>query len=241
MSTIVRERREGVEILRLDRPDVRNAMNTELLGELLAALIALGEDDTLRALVLSTTTDRALSAGADVAEELDHAGGVARMELFTSLYTRLEAFAVPTVAVCVGNCVGAGAEIAAACDLRVAGENLKLAWAGGRLGVPVGPARLVPLVGLSRAKELILTGRVVGAEEAGRIGLVQRVVGEAEAEATAFALALEASQGPPEAMRRLKAMFGELERTADRVAHENALLVEFQRHGAGLPTRHTTE
>ena len=129
------------------------------------------------------------------------------MELFTSSTRALEAFAVPTVAVCVGNCVGAGAELAAGCDLRVAGENLKLAWAGGRLGVPVGPARLVPLVGLSRAKELILTGRVVGAAEAGRIGLVQRGCGEAEAEATAFALALEASQGPPEAMRRLKAMF----------------------------------
>ena len=133
--------------------------------------------------------------------------------------------------------VGAGAEIAAACDLRVAGDNLKLSWAGGRLGVPVGPARLVPLIGLSRAKDLILTGRVVGAEEAERIGFVHRLATAAEAEAVAFDLALEASQGPPEAMRVLKRMFRDLEKSSDRVTYENALLVQFQRHGAGLPRR----
>ncbi|MEO6496663.1 MAG: enoyl-CoA hydratase/isomerase family protein, partial [Solirubrobacteraceae bacterium] len=137
--------------------------------------------------------------------------------------------------VCVGNCVGAGAELAAGCDLRVAGDNLKLAWAGGRLGVPVGPARLVPLIGLSRAKELILTGRVLGAEEAERIGLAHRVAPSADAEAAAVALAEEASQGPIEAMRGLKGMFRGLEHSSERVAMENELLLEFQRHGAGLP------
>lgn len=226
-----------MEIVRLDRPEARNAMNSALLGELLAVLGELAADPELRALVLSTTSEQALSAGADVREELDAAGGVARMEAFAALYAALDAFPAPTVAVCVGNCVGAGAEIAAGCDLRVAGDNLKLAWAGGRLGVPVGPARLVPLIGLSRAKELILTGRVVGAEEALRIGLAHRVAPAAEAEPAAVELALEASQGPPAAMRDLKAMFRELERTADRVERENELLVDFQRTGAGLPRR----
>ena len=240
MSTIERERREGIEIVRLARPEVRNALDTATLAALLAALEVLTADPDLRALVLSTTSETALSAGADVGEDLDAAGGVARMELFTRVYATLDAFSAPTVAVCVGNCVGAGAELAAGCDLRVAGDNLKLAWAGGRLGVPVGPARLVPLVGLSRAKELILTGRVVGAEEAERIGLAHRVVAAGEAEAAALELAAQASQGPPEAMRRLKAMFGDFERTAERIALENELLLEFQRHGAGLPTRHTS-
>jgi enoyl-CoA hydratase/carnithine racemase len=237
VSTIERERRDDIAIVRLDRPEVRNALDIAMLTELLSALGELAADASLRALVLSTTSDAALSAGADVGEDLDAAGGVARMELFTRLYTALDAFPAPTVAVCVGNCVGAGAELAAGCDLRVAGENLKLAWAGGRLGVPVGPARLVPLVGLSRAKELILTGRVVGAEEAERIGLVHRVATAAEAEVAAVELAGQASQGPPEAMRRLKAMFGDFERTAERIALENELLLEFQRHGAGLPRR----
>ena len=237
MTTLQRERRDAIEIVRLDRPEVRNAMNTELLAELLGALEELAADQELRAMVLSTTSERALSAGADVGEDLDHAAGVARMERFAEVYAALDAFPAPTVAVCVGNCVGAGAEVAAGCDLRVAGDNLKLAWAGGRLGVPVGPARLVPLVGLSRAKELILTGRVVGAEEAERIGLAHRVAPAAEAEAAAVVLAEEASQGPLQAMRDLKGMFRDLEGTAARIDAENALLVNFQRTGSGLPRR----
>jgi enoyl-CoA hydratase len=232
---VERIREDGVEVLRLDRPERRNAMDTELLETLLSALDELGADDDLRALVFSTTSERALCAGADVAEELDAAGGLARMELFAQLYAAVEAFPLPTVAVCVGNVVGAGAELAAGSDLRVGGDNLKLAWAGAKLGVPVGPARLVPLVGLSRAKELILTGRVVGMEEAGRIGLLQRTAPAAEAERVALELAREIAGHPPEGLRRLKRMFRELGDSERRVAYENELLVAFQREGAGLP------
>src|SRR3954464_4975627 len=175
MAPIQRERvAEGVEVLRLDRPQARNAMNSELLAAVEAALRELAADDTLRVLIFSTTDVKALSAGADVREELDAAGGVARMEAFGRFYAAVEAFPLPTIAVCVGNVVGAGAELAAGCDLRVGGDNLHLAWAGARLGVPVGPARLAPLVGLARAKELILTGRVVGLEEAAALGLLAR-------------------------------------------------------------------
>src|SRR5215218_8807705 len=183
MSTLARERLDaGIEVLRLDRPQVRNALDRPTLRLLEEALTELAADDQLRALVVSTTSPAALSAGADVGERLGPAEGVARMEAFARLYAALDAFPVPTVAVCVGHCVGAGAEMATACDLRVAGDNLRLAWPGGRLGVPVGPARLVPLVGLSRAKELILTGRVVGMEEAERIGFLHRTAPAAEAE-----------------------------------------------------------
>jgi len=158
------------------------------------------------------------------------------MQQFARMYAAVEAFPVPTIAVCVGNVVGAGAELAAGCDLRVGGDNLKLAWAGAKLGVPVGPARLVPLVGVARAKELIFTGRVVGMEEARELGFLHRSAAAAEAEAVALELAREIAPYPPEGLRRLKTMFRELERTADRVAYENELLVAFQREGAGLPT-----
>ncbi|HEV2811673.1 MAG TPA: enoyl-CoA hydratase/isomerase family protein [Solirubrobacteraceae bacterium] len=224
-------------VLRLDRPEVRNAMDSALLAALLDALEELAADDALRALVFSTTSERALCAGADVAEELDHAAGVARMEAFTRLYAAVEAFPAPTIAVCVGNVVGAGAELATGCDLRAGGDNLKLAWPGARLGVPVGPARLVPLIGLSKAKELILTGRVVGTEEAEALGLLHRTAPAEEAEAAALRLATEIAQHPPEGLRRLKRMFRDLEDTAARVAYENELLNEFQREGAGLPRR----
>ena len=226
-----------MDVLRLDRPEARNAMDTELLRALLDALEDLAADADVRVVVFSTTSERALCAGADVREELDHAGGVARMEAFAALYSAVEAFPAPTIAVCVGNVVGAGAELAAGCDLRVGGDNLKLAWAGAKLGVPVGPARLAPLVGVSRAKELIFTGRVVGMAEAQALGLLHRTAPAAEAELAALALAGEIAPHPPEGLRRLKRMFRDLGDTAARVAYENELLVDFQREGAGLPRR----
>jgi enoyl-CoA hydratase/carnithine racemase len=228
--SLQRERRGAVEVLRLDRPARRNAMDTALLDALLAAIAEVAAGDGLRALVFSTTDPAALSAGADVGEDLDHDGGVRRMQRFTELYAAVEAFPVATIAVCVGNVVGAGAELAAGCDLRVAGPNLKLAWAGARHGVPVGPARLVPLVGVARAKELIYSGRVVGAEEALALGLVHEIAGDADARA----LELAASLGD---VRGLKALFRELDAGAARVAAENAALMRFQREGAGLPRR----
>ena len=237
MSTLARERLDAsIEVLRLDRPQVRNALDRATLALLEEALAELAADDALRALVMSTTSPAALSAGADVAERLGPDEGVARMEAFARLYAALDAFPAPTVAVCVGHCVGAGAEIATACDLRVAGDNLRLAWPGGRLGVPVGPARLVPLIGLSRAKELIFTGRPIGMDEALAIGLVQRTAPAARAEEAAIALAAEVAAHPPDGLRRLKALFAELDGGGARTARENEVLVDWQRHGAGLPS-----
>jgi enoyl-CoA hydratase/carnithine racemase len=236
MASLQRERLDrGIEILRLDRPEVRNALDSATLAELEAALAELSADDALRVLVLSTTNERALSAGADVAEELDRNAATARMEAFTRVYAAVEAFAAPTICVCVGNVVGAGAELAAGCDLRVGGDNLKLAWAGARLGVPVGPARLTPLVGLAAAKDLVLTGRTLGMEDARALGLLARTAPAALAESAALDLARSLAANPPEGMRRLKAMFREVTGAAGHVARENAVLVEWQRSGGGLP------
>jgi len=235
MTSVLRERREDIEILRLNRPEKRNALDTPTLHLLNDALRELSEDDEVRAVVLSTTSTTAFCAGADVTEPLDAAGGVARMEAFAELYRLVEQVPVPTIAVCVGNCVGAGAEIIAGCDLRVAGDNLKLAWAGARLGVPVGPARLTQLVGLSRAKELIYTGRPVGADEAVAMGLAQRKAPADEAEAIALELARLVSRQSPDGIRTLKEMFRELEGIPDRITYENERLLDFQRNSVGLP------
>jgi len=240
MTDIVRERAApGIEVLRLDRPAQRNALDSATLSALLAALAELAGEPEPPVLVLSTTSERALCAGADVNETLDREGGVARMEAFARLYAAIEAYPAPTVCVCVGNVVGAGAELAAGCDLRVGGDNLKLAWAGARLGVPVGPARLAPLIGLSRARDLVFTGRVIGAPEALQLGFLSRACAVEQAEAQALALAGEIAANDGPGVRRLKQMFRDLEglRAADRVAHENEILVEWQRHGAGLPAK----
>jgi enoyl-CoA hydratase/carnithine racemase len=225
----------GVVVLRLDRPERLNALDSALLFELVEALEHLSVDEELRVVVFSTTSVRALCSGVDVKEELDDAGGVARMKLLSQFLAALEAFAVPTIAVCVGNCIGAGAEIVAGCDLRIGGDNLKLAWTGARLGVPVGPARLTPLVGVARAKELIFTGRTIGAAEAAAIGLLHETVAPEEAEPAALRLAAHVAAHAPEGVALLKAAFRELDGAQGRVAHETELLEVFQRKGAGLP------
>jgi enoyl-CoA hydratase/carnithine racemase len=228
---------EGIAVVRLNRPEKRNALDSATLQLLNDILDELAADDTLRVLVLSTTNTRALCAGADVGEALDADAGIARMAAFTRMYSGLDAFPVPIIAVCVGNCVGAGAEIIAGADLRVGGDNLKLAWAGARLGVPVGPARLAPLIGTSRAKDLVFTGRVVGMDEAERLGLLHRTASADEAEDVAVQFAHEIAAQSAGGIRVLKQMFRDLERTGERIGHENERLMYFQQHGAGLPRR----
>lgn len=236
MTSLLHERiPDGIEVLRLNRPEKRNALDTATTRLLNERLAAIASDPDVRVVVVSTTSTTALCAGADVSEPLDAAGGVARMEAFAELYRLADEVPVPMIAVCVGNCVGAGAEIVAACDLRVGGDNLKLAWAGARLGVPVGPARLTQLVGLARAKDLIYTSRAIGMEEAAAYGLLQATAPAEEAEARAIDLAVSLTRQSPEGLRTLKQMFRELEGNADRVDYENEKLLAFQREGTGLP------
>jgi enoyl-CoA hydratase len=225
----------GVALVRLDRPEARNAINTQMLEEILGHLAAARDDERVRVLVVSSTDHMALSAGADVREELEADGRVRRMELFARVYDELTAYPKPTVAACHGSCVGGGAEIAVACDLRVGGSNLRMRFPGGALGVPVGPARLVTLCGLSVAKYLLLTARDVSAEEALRWGLVHRVAPAATTEAEALRLATGVAENPPEAVARLKRMLHEWDGVEERSRAEGEGQVEWERSGPGLP------
>ena len=227
----------AVALLRLQRSQARNAINTTMLEELLGHLASAREDDGVRVLVVSSDDHMGFSAGADIKEELDAEGRVRRMELFAQLYDEVTSFPKPTVAACHGAVVGGGAEIAVACDLRVAGGNLRLRFPGAALGVPVGPARLVTLCGLSTAKYLLLTARNVGADEALRLGLVHRVAPAARTEEAALELAAEVAEHPPEVVSRLKRMLLEWDGVVDRSAEEGRGQVEWQRSGPGLPYR----
>ena len=160
-----------------------------------------------------------------------------RMELFALLYDELTGFPKPTVAACHGACVGGGAEIAVCCDLRVAGGNLRLRFPGGALGVPVGPARLVTLCGLSVAKYLLLTAKEIDADMAYRWGLVHKVVPAARTEEAALQLAGQVAANPPEAVARLKRMLHELDGVEDRSGAEGEGQVDWARSGPGLPYR----
>jgi enoyl-CoA hydratase/carnithine racemase len=226
---------KGIALLRLERAEARNAINTEMLDELIAHLDRAKADADARVLVISSNDHLGLSAGADVKEKLDEEGRVHRMELFARLYDELTAFQKPTVAACHGSVVGGGAEIAVACDLRVGGSNLRMRFPGAELGVPVGPARLVTLCGLATAKYLLLTSRSVSADEALRLGIVNRVAPAAATEDSALALAAEVAAHPPEAVARLKAMLHRWDGVVERSADEGRGQVEWQRTGPGLP------
>jgi enoyl-CoA hydratase/carnithine racemase len=226
---------QGVALLRLERPEARNAIDTQMLVELLAQLASARDDDAVRVLVISSSDQMGLSAGADVKERLDEEGKVRRMQLFADLYDAIVAFSKPTIAACHGDVVGGGAEIAVACDMRVGGANLRLRFPGAALGVPVGPARLVTLCGLATAKYLLLTSRTVGADEALRLGLVNRVSPAAGTEEAALELAATVAANPPEAVARLKRMLHEWDDIEGRSRIEGVGQVEWARTGPGLP------
>jgi enoyl-CoA hydratase/carnithine racemase len=228
---------DGVALLRLERDEARNAMNTAMLDEMLDHVASAKDDETVRVFVISSNDHLGLSAGADVREELDDEGKVHRMELFARLYDELTAFPKPTVAACHGAVVGGGAEVAIACDLRVGGSNLRMRFPGAALNVPVGPARLVTLCGLSTAKYLLLSSRNVSADEALRMNLIHRVAPAARTEEAALELAAEVAQHPPEAVARLKQMLHRWDGVVERSADEGRGQVEWQRSGPGLQHR----
>jgi enoyl-CoA hydratase/carnithine racemase len=227
---------DRVALLQLDRPEARNAMNTQMLEELLGHLESARADPEARVLVVSSTDHMGLSAGADVREQLDDAGSVRRMELFARLYDELTGFPKPTVAACHGACVGGGAEVAVACDLRVGGSNLRLRFPGAALGVPVGPARLVNLCGMSVAKYLLLTSKEVDADMAYRWGLIHKVAPAARTEEAALQLAVQVAELDPESVARQKRMLHQWDDVEGRSKLEGEGQVEYVRT-TGFPYR----
>ncbi|MEZ5077058.1 MAG: enoyl-CoA hydratase/isomerase family protein [Solirubrobacterales bacterium] len=225
----------GVAVVRLERAEARNALNTQMLAELLKHLSVARSDEAVRVLVFSSTDQLGLSAGADVREQLDAEGRVRRMQMFADLYDEVVAFPKPTVAACHGDVVGGGAEIAVACDIRVGGSNLRMRFPGAALGVPVGAARLITLCGLAAAKYMLLTSRTIGADEALRLGLVSRVAPAAATDDAALELAAGIAAHPPKGVARLKRMLHEWDDVEGRSAAEGVGQVEWAKVAPGLP------
>jgi enoyl-CoA hydratase/carnithine racemase len=224
-----------IAVIRLQRGGARNAINTEMLELMLRLLATAREDEDVRVLVISSDDPLALSAGADVREEMDEDARVRRMQLFADVYDQIVDFPKPTIAACMGDTVGGGAEIAIACDIRVGGSNLRMRFPGAALGVPVGPARLVTLCGLGAAKYLLLSSRTVAADEALRLGLVSRVSAAAKTETSALALAADVAKNDPAGLAYMKKTLHEFDGVVERSAAEGRGQVEWQRTGPGLP------
>lgn len=175
------ENLDGVALLTLNRPTSLNALNRALLEELDQALLQLEQDGTIKAVVLIGAGSKAFAAGADIAElaslDLRQAAWVAAEG--QRILRRLERLPKPVIAAVNGFALGGGCELAMACHLRLAAPHARFGQPEVNLGLIPGyggTQRLARLIGRGRATELCLTGAMVGAEEAHRLGLVNRVV-----------------------------------------------------------------
>ena len=199
-ETLIVEQTEGVTMIRLNRPEALNALNSQLLGELCAALDAAETDEAVRCVVL-TGSDRAFAAGADIKEMSTKTyAEMFKQDFFGASARRIEQFRKPIVAAVAGYALGGGCELAMLCDFIIAAESAKFGQPEINLGVAPGiggTQRLTRFVGKSKAMEMILTGRMMDAAEAERSGLVSRVVPADQLIGEAMAAAAKiASQSP---------------------------------------------
>lgn len=207
----IEPRAGGVRLLRLDRPEKRNAMNGAMVGALLAALQAAGEDEGVLGIVISGAGGT-FSAGADLVEmqqlAVDPAARQSRAALTIALMAAPPCIPRPVIAAVQGAAMGAGASLALACDAVVMAEDGRLAWPEAkhamlpRLVAPV----LLRHLGPKPAFDLLASGRAVGAAEALALGLATRIVPPVRVEDEACAMAAALALLPPEAMGELKRM-----------------------------------
>lgn len=200
----------AVATIRLNNPPL-NLVSKEVTAALSAVLHRIAGDEAVRAVVLTGAGDRAFSAGSDVKEFPSLRGRVGEGKLIdeNAVYNQLADLPVPTVAALEGDALGGGLELALCCDLRVASQRARLGMPELRLGVVPGSGgtqRLPRLIGLARAKELILLGELIEAGTALQFGLVTRVVPAGRAENTARELAETLASRGPVAVREAKRM-----------------------------------
>lgn len=198
------DREEGIAVLTINRPDKYNALNVDVVSELSAAMDELGADDDVRAVVITGAGEKAFISGADI-------GTLESMKTFMdaalhsqhgqAVMHKVENLPKPVIAAINGYALGGGLELAMACDIRFASDTARMGQPESNLGISPGyggTQRLPRLVGKGMAKLLILSGDMIDAQEALRIGLVQKVVPQAEllSEAKALAKKLAATKSP---------------------------------------------
>ena len=208
MSELISLELDPVAHLELVNPPL-NLVTRELTEQLREALARLAAADDVRAVVVTGSGERAFCAGSHIGEFEGLHGRVAEGKLLLEklVYRQLAKLPMPTIAAIEGDALGGGLELALCCDLRIASARAQLGMPEVRLAVLPGSGgtqRLPRVVGPARAKELILTGRIISAEEAERIGLVNQVVPPGEARKAADAVAEEIAARGPLAVREAK-------------------------------------
>jgi enoyl-CoA hydratase len=207
-ETLLLERAGRVAIVTINRPDKRNALNIKTREEGAAVLEELSTDDSVGIVVFTGAGDKAFVAGADIAE-FSGRTAITQREVMTgrSLFTAIDTFPKPVIAMINGYCLGGGCELALACDIRIASESASFGQPEINLGIIPGGGgtqRLTRLVGEGKAMELILTGEIIDAKTAFAIGLVNQVVPADQLKAKTMEIANRIADKSPIALRLAK-------------------------------------
>lgn len=231
-STLLFDVADGIARITINRPDKLNALNAAVIGELGQAVTQIETDDAIRGVLLTGAGPKAFVAGADISELASQGpvDGKARAQQGQLVFRRLERCGKPVVAAVNGFALGGGCELAMACHLRVASEGARFGQPEVKLGLGPGyggTVRLPRLVGKGRALELLLSGEMIDAAEAWRIGLVNRVVPADRLLAEAEAMLRKILENGPLAVRFvIEAVDAGLELSVD-----DALLLEANHFG----------
>jgi enoyl-CoA hydratase/carnithine racemase len=229
VGSLVTRREGSVVIATLNRPDKMNALNKDLFEELKSMLDVLETDKTARLLIVTGGGDKAFSGGADLKERqgMSDKDILVRADYVNKLYARLERLAFPVIAAIGGVALGAGLELALACDLRVASSTALFGFPEVELGIIPGNGgtqRLPRIVGIARALELVLLAKKISAQEAHAMGLIHHVVPPGQALSEALTLGNKILDAGPIAIRQAKyAIRMGMDRTL-----EQGLQVEFE-------------
>ena len=207
-ETLLLERRGRVAIITINRPEKRNALNIKTREEGAAVLEELRSDDSVGVVVITGAGDKAFIAGADIAEFAGRTAISQRAVMVgRSLFTAIDTFPKPIIAMINGYCLGGGCEVALACDIRIASENASFGQPEINLGIIPGGGgtqRLTRLVGEGKAMEMILTGEIIDARTAFAIGLVNHVVPLDQLEAKTMEIANRIAEKGPVAVSLAK-------------------------------------
>jgi len=170
-----------IAVIKINRPEALNALNTDVILELSRTLDIIGVDDGIKAVIITGVGERSFCAGADISYMVNITPIMAEKYASAAqdVLNKIEKLEKPVIAAINGFALGGGCELAMVCDIRIASSNAKLGQPEVTIGIPPGwggTQRLLRIVGLSKAKELIFTGRTISAEEAEKIGLVNKVI-----------------------------------------------------------------
>lgn len=210
----------------INRPDKLNALNAQTIKDLYSAFMSLRDDPEIKCVVLTGSGDKAFVAGADIAElaGLDHTSGKDYVLEGQELTKLIENYRKPVIAAINGYALGGGTELALACHIRIASDNAKMGQPEVKLGLIPGfggTQRLARLVGKGKAMELVLSGKMIGAQEALAIGLVNSVVSQRDLVTTCEAIAREMTANAPLA---LEYSIRAINEGLDKKLHEGLLL-----------------